>query len=110
MLRPQFIASVLYERFVGDTCRRVKFHRTRLLEVHRLEPVRVPFSLLAVRHFELWNFYPEVRFVDDVRTEKTFAVTQSGVERAVNFKPSSRISARPSQISNFPVGNGGRCD
>src|SRR6266446_6689803 len=110
MLRPEFIARVFYERFVGDTRRRVKFHRTRLLEVHRLEPVRVTFSLLAVRHFELWNFYPEVRFVDDVRTEKTFAVTQCSVEGAIHFELPSRLAARPSQVGDFPVSNGGGCD
>src|SRR5882672_4099694 len=86
MLRAEFIARILYERFVRDARGRVKFHRTRLLEVHGVEPIRVTFSMLTVRHFELRNFYREVGFVDNVRTEKALAVAQSRVEGAIHFK------------------------
>ena len=106
----QFIPGVCHKFFVGDTGGGLELHRACPLKIHRLEPIRRPFSELAVRHFEPGDFYREVGLVDDVRAEKALAVAQRAIERAINLKLSARITARTSQVGNLPIGHGGGRD
>ncbi len=39
---------------------------THALEVHGVEPIRLPFCELAVRHFEPGDLYSEIGRVDDL--------------------------------------------
>ena len=66
----------------------------------------LPFTSLAVWHFELGNLYPEIRFVDDLRAKQTFRVAQPTVEGPIHFESASRIAARPSQERNLPIRHG----